>query len=117
MKWYLSKLIYRIISGNGEHTAQFDEQYRLIHAEDDEDAFQKSIALGEDEEDNFFNNHQQLVQWKFINVADMQSLTNLNHGAELSSRIVEVRDADRYCDEINEKAAGLRERQKINLLQ
>ena len=35
MKWYLAKLIYRIICGDGTHTPQFDEQLRLIHAEDD----------------------------------------------------------------------------------
>ena len=35
MKWYLAKIIYRIICGEGIHTPQFDEQLRLIHAEDE----------------------------------------------------------------------------------
>jgi hypothetical protein len=26
MKWYLAKMVFRIICGEGEHTPQFDEQ-------------------------------------------------------------------------------------------
>ena len=32
MNWYLAKIVYRIICGQGNHTAQFDEQLRLIQA-------------------------------------------------------------------------------------
>ena len=27
MHWFLAKIVYRIICGSGEHTAQFDEQW------------------------------------------------------------------------------------------
>ena len=30
MNWYLAKIVYRIICGDGNHTAQFDEQLRLV---------------------------------------------------------------------------------------
>lgn len=53
MNWYLSKLVYQIICDNGSHTPQFDEQLRLIHAEDDLHAFQKARLLGEREQDLF----------------------------------------------------------------
>jgi hypothetical protein len=46
MKWYLAKLVYRIICGEGAHTPQFDEQLRLVCAEDDLHAFQKARATG-----------------------------------------------------------------------
>ena len=58
MKWYLAKLVYRIICGEGAHTPQFDEQLRLIYAEDDLHAFQKARTTGHLEEDNFLNNIQ-----------------------------------------------------------
>ena len=32
MNWYLAKIVYRILCGEGEHTAQFDEQLRLVSA-------------------------------------------------------------------------------------
>ena len=50
MKWYLAKIVYRIICGDGNHTAQFDEQLRLIEAEDDMHAFQKARITGDQEE-------------------------------------------------------------------
>ena len=36
MNWYLSKLVFRIVCGDGQHRAQFDEQLRLIAAADKE---------------------------------------------------------------------------------
>ena len=61
MNWYLTKIIYRIICGDGNHTAQFDEQLRLISAEDDLHAFIKARQLGHREEDSFLNNNRKPV--------------------------------------------------------
>ncbi|MEJ0081220.1 MAG: DUF4288 domain-containing protein [Puia sp.] len=41
MSWYLTKIVYRIICGQGNHTAQFDEQLRLIEADNSQEAFEK----------------------------------------------------------------------------
>ena len=53
MNWYLGKIIFRIICGEGTHTAQFDEQLRLIAATDEEEAFQKATTIGQREQDGF----------------------------------------------------------------
>ena len=60
MNWYLTKIVYRIICGQGNHMAQFDEQLRLIQAGSSEEAFEKSIVLGQKEEDKFYNEDQKL---------------------------------------------------------
>jgi len=41
MNWYLAKMVFRIVCGDGNHTAQFDEQLRLISAGSKEEAFHK----------------------------------------------------------------------------
>ena len=46
MNWYVAKIVFRIISGEGNHNAQFDEQLRLISAEDERQAFEKATVLG-----------------------------------------------------------------------
>ncbi len=46
MNWYLSKIVYRIICGQGNHTPQFDEQLRLIQAESTQEAFEKIHCPG-----------------------------------------------------------------------
>lgn len=105
MNWYLAKVVFRIICGEGDHKAQFDEQLRLIAASSKEDAFQKAQQLGIDEQENFVNNKQQLVQWKFINVSEIYKLNTLIDGAELYSRIEERDNADAYINVVNNKAS------------
>ena len=67
MNWYLSKIVFQIICGDGQHTPQFDEQLRLIEAEDADIAFAKAQAIGGQEQEAFLNQHQHLVQWQFVN--------------------------------------------------
>lgn len=109
MKWYLAKIVYRIICGDGNHTAQFDEQLRLIEAEDDMHAFQKARIMGDGEEDTFLNNAQKPVLWKFIDVAELYALDGLTDGLELHSRIAEEEDAPAYIKSIKDRAKYLHE--------
>jgi len=109
MKWYLAKLVYRIICGEGNHKPQFDEQLRLIYAEDNLHAFQKARTTGHREEDTFLNNSQKLVHWKFIDVPELHPLNELTDGAELYSRICEEDDADDYIKITHKRAAHLLE--------
>jgi hypothetical protein len=108
MNWYLSKIIFRIICGEGHHTPQFDEQLRLIAAEDEHQAFEKAMAIGEKEQDRFYNHEQQIVQWQFINVAELYQLGGLLDGAEMYSRIQETDDAAAYIDLANRRANHIR---------
>jgi Domain of unknown function (DUF4288) len=108
MNWYLTKMVFRIICGDGDHTAQFDEQLRLISADSKEEAFDKAQMLGGREEEMFFNNSQQLVQWQFISVSELYQLNELIDGAEIYSRIEEKENADGYLHIIYKKAAQIR---------
>lgn len=109
MKWYLAKIVYRIICGDGNHTPQFDEQLRLVEAEDDMHAFQKARIMGDMEEDNFLNNEYKPVHWKFIDVSELHSLDNLVDGVELYSKICEEENAENYISSINHRAKYLHE--------
>ncbi|MBL7748715.1 MAG: DUF4288 domain-containing protein [Chitinophagaceae bacterium] len=108
MNWYLAKMVFRIICGDGNHTAQFDEQLRLIMASSKEEAFHKAQLLGGKEEEIFFNRNQQLVQWQFISVSELYQLNELIDGAELYSRIEEKEHAETYLHIIHKKAEHIR---------
>ena len=116
MKWYLAKLVYRIVCGTGDHTAQFDEQLRLIAAADETEAFEKARATGQRESETFINNREKLVQWQFINVSELYRLQQLIDGAELYSRITEVDDAERYTAFVHHKAHSLQNKSSHQLL-
>jgi len=109
MKWYLAKLVYRIICGDGEHTPQFDEQLRLIAGDDDMHAFQKARLLGHHEQDDFLNASEKPVHWKFVDVAEMHELSELSDGVEIYSRISEEDDASLYMKLVKLRAAHLLE--------
>lgn len=108
MNWYLAKMVFRIICGDGDHTPQFDEQLRLVQAGSKEEAFHKAQTLGMREEEMFFNQRQQLVQWQFISICELYRLNDLIDGAELYSRIEEKDNADSYMHIVYAKAEQIR---------
>lgn len=108
MDWYLSKIVFQVICGDGKHTPQFDEQYRLINACDFDEALKKSLEAGRLAESTFQNANKQLVCWKFINVSSLQRMDMID-GSEIFSRIVEVPDADAYRKFIHKQADSLTE--------
>jgi hypothetical protein len=117
MNWYLIKIVFRIICGDGHHTAQFDEQLRIIFAENKIAALEKGHALGKQEGEVFLNNKQQPVQWKFINVTEIYKLGVLMDGAELYSCIKETDDVISYMDMVNHKANSILHSNTHELLQ
>lgn len=116
MNWYLAKMVFRIVCGDGIHTAQFDEQLRLISAGSKEEAFDKAQLLGAKEEEVFFNNSQQLVHWQFINVSELYQLHELIDGAEMYSRIEERENAESYIHILRKKAEQIRFGNTLELL-
>jgi len=107
MEWFLTKIVFRIVCGDGDHTPQFDEQLRIIQADSKEDAFHKAITIGQQEEDCFPNSEHKPVHWHFINVSEIYPISDIVDGAEVYSRIEEKEDGEGYTDIVNRKAAWL----------
>jgi len=116
MKYFLAKINYQIISGNGDHTAQFDEQLRLLFARSAEDAIEKATMIGHKDEDRFMNEKQRIVEWKFIDVSELYELSTGSDGVEVWSRIIEQDHADSFIEGIRRKSAALRLRHSMNFL-
>ena len=117
MNWYLAKIVFEIICGDGNHTPQFDEQLRLIEAGSAAEAFDRAIEIGESENDEFTNESRKLVQWKFINVSELLRLSELVNGVELYSKVQEADNARLYRELIHKKAAHIRENIELQFLQ
>ena len=107
MKWFLAKVVFRIICGEGLHTAQFDEQLRILNADNEQSAFRKACEIGCREEQQFLNVKQQLVQWKFMNVTELFRINDFTDGAEIYSRIYETDDGDAYTQLIEANAKAI----------
>lgn len=107
MNWYLAKMVFRIVCGEGKHAAQFDEQLRLVSAASKEDAFTKARSMGISGQDSFYNKKEQLVRWEFINISELYLLSEFIDGAELYSRIEESDNAESYIYTVNQKAENI----------
>jgi hypothetical protein len=116
MKWYVIKLVYQVICGEGKHTPQFDEQIRIITAQDEAAAYEKAYTTGISEEVSFCNKKNELVRWKFINISELYYLHKLIDGAEIYSRINEVEDAEAYATFVNEKAKTIKQGGLLRML-
>ncbi len=107
MHWYLTKIVFRIVCGDGHHQAQFDEQFRLIAAHHDQEAFAKAQQLGRACQERFLNHQQQWVEWQFINVSELIQLEKLEDAMELYYQITEPESADHYIRKVHLKAQDI----------
>lgn len=104
MNWYITKLVFNIDIENGKNNAQFDEQLRMIKAESIDEAFFKARALGKSEEAMFVNTNKKLVNWKFIDVSEIQLVNELSDGAEIYTSTHETEEVNAYINFVRHKA-------------
>ena len=71
MQWYLVKLVFRIEYGVSSQPPAFDEQIRVIYAEDHLHAFQKARLIGDQEAMHSKVAIDELIRWKFIDIAEL----------------------------------------------
>lgn len=117
MNWYLTKLVFQVRSREATHTPQFDEQWRLIRADEVAWAYEKASVLGRMDECSFLNNRAETVNWKFIEVADIHLIGSLEDGAQLFSATEEPMDASAYIAQLkmkSQKAIALARTCEIN---
>lgn len=106
-KWFVTKLVFRVVTGNGNHTPQFDEQVRLIQAESAQDAFFKARFLGANEQVVFATEELNDVRWEFIDACELYELESFTDGMEIYSRIHETDQADTYISFVHHRAQQL----------
>lgn len=93
MNWFVAKIVMEISVGKNRNTLQFDEQLRLVRADDRDEALHKAVQIGRKEEESFRNVNGELVRWIFRGVTHVYMLKHeLYDGAELFSSTGEYPD-------------------------
>lgn len=105
MIWYIAKMVFNIVNGSGDHTPQFDEQYRLVKAETLEDAFQKAEHIGINEQEILLSVKGEIVKWDFVGISELYAINELKDGMELFSNIQEELDRKLYIETVKMKSA------------
>lgn len=110
MQRYIAKIILQIISGDGTHTPQFDEQLIFISVKSKIEAFAEAKRVGLEKEESFLNDDNELVQWKFIGVDHLQEVTLDDNGTELYSSVREVENPQHYISMIQFRELSMRQK-------
>ncbi|XZF14106.1 DUF4288 domain-containing protein [Chitinophagaceae bacterium MMS25-I14] len=88
MKTYTAQIIYKI-ECEGIATEQYEQQWRLVLAEDDENALREARKMAREEESTFVDRHGRTVFWKLLAVKELKEI-DLSNGCLLFSEIKEV---------------------------
>lgn len=88
MASYTAQIVYRI-ECEGQHTDQYEEQWRLVFAEDEEAALIQAKLAGQAEETTFIDRHGRSICWRMLAVKDLQPVELVNGGL-LFSQVREV---------------------------
>lgn len=93
--WYVATLIMRCIVGNNHQgPVTCDEQIRVIHATDDNEAYEKAVRLGAQQQDVYQNSYGEPVSWEFVGLANLEELLAdaILDGTEIRGRIFSADD-------------------------
>lgn len=88
MKSFTAQIIYRI-ECEGLPTDQYEEQWRLVYAEDENTAVAEARIAGRNEEATFVDRHGRTICWKMLAVKDLQPV-ELKQGGLLFSQLREA---------------------------
>lgn len=119
MNWYIAKIVFNININYGSQQTQFDVQLRIIEAINKNEAYSKACSMGKGEEMVFKNEDGNLVDWKFIDVAEVHDLTVLADGALVYDFTHVDEDPHEYINFIKRRAMDFQQKTawKVEALQ
>jgi hypothetical protein len=88
MKSFTAQIIYRI-ECEGLPTDQYEEQWRLVYADDEELALLEAREAGKSDEGTFIDRHGRTICWRMLAVKDVQPV-ELTNGGLLFSMVREA---------------------------
>ncbi len=97
-KWYVATLLLRCKVGDGDVGPwACDEQVHVLRAHDEDEAFDKALKLGQEEEHSYKNAYGEVVSWSFIGLENLEELSSpsIRDGTEIKSRIFEESNPSR----------------------
>jgi hypothetical protein len=89
MKWYVASLLIKSRVGD-DHQAPYmcDEQVRLIKASDAEEAYNKALKIGHEEEQTYLNGDGETVYWEFEGLINLEEFDEeIEDGVEIRSKL------------------------------
>ena len=84
-KTFIAQLIYRI-ECDGLSTDQYEEQWRLVYAENEQQAMELAKGIAAKDAETLIDRHGRYIEWKLLAIKDLQQIC-LENGTLLFSVI------------------------------
>lgn len=88
MKTFATQIIYSI-KCDGTFTGQYDEQWRLLFADDEQEAIEQAKEVGTQESSIIVDRHGRTISWEMIAIKDVKEV-QLGHGSLITSSVIDV---------------------------
>lgn len=87
MYYFSARLLIVCLVDNGKPRKKntCDYPFFLIQAKDHEEAFQRALKLGKEQETRYENSKGQMVRWVFVRVEEVKALPQSLDGVEVGS--------------------------------
>lgn len=103
MKWFAVNCIYQVICGDGKHSPQFNEQTRLIYAQNACEALNKAKMMASGFNAPFKSCEGKPVIWTFISIGGIIEIDEPADGVEVSSKILEPKSVKKYLKKLTHR--------------
>lgn len=88
MKPFASQIIFSI-KCDGRFTGQYDEQWRLVYADDETSAVEQAKSIGSEHNHTLVDRHGRAISWEMIAIKQVHEI-GLDEGSLLLSRVIDV---------------------------
>jgi hypothetical protein len=87
MPWYIARLIIECSVLAPDVEVLCDEQFKIIFAANSEEAYERALKYGNEEDHDYENKNGDLVKWSFVGLSDLDELLvdTLESGVEVCS--------------------------------
>ena len=88
--WYSARLVFETNSHEDSKEVLREDSIRLINASSIDEAISKANVLGTIEQTEYYNNQNEIVRWRFVQVLDVQDLceAEISDGMEVYSYLL-----------------------------
>ncbi len=110
LHWFLAKIVFEIKIEEQSSAPQFEEQFRLIKADELDWAIEKATILSKMEACSFLNDRNQKVEWEFVEIVELLPLDGIDDGMQLYTQTEEPENVNSYIEVIKKKAKRLNDK-------
>jgi hypothetical protein len=113
MAKFIAKLLLNVTKNGDASRSEFDVQFRMVIADDRDEAIAKADALGQFEEGSATGPEAEMPAWKYIGISELIEIEDAEDGALLFSETLHHDEPDGLIEYTRLRNAHIRTKNLI----